>query len=264
MALVERAPGLCSAVPSIRRGEIRVFGLIVVTGRRQNAAYSESETRVGRPRRSSERGSAERLIWTSLALVVLTVMIAGVWSMRAPDAGHSDQLPVFGSLPDFSLVERSGRSLTRADLAGKVWVANFIFTTCPGICPLLSTHMAKLRRDLAGFDPPILSVSMSVDPTHDSPEVLRAYAERYQADPENWLFVTGPPDEIRRLIGEGFLLSVAERSPEEAGDSGELITHSDRFVLVDEEGRIRGYYRGTEEDVVARLKDDITRLTSRG
>jgi cytochrome oxidase Cu insertion factor (SCO1/SenC/PrrC family) len=197
-------------------------------------------------------------------LVVLIVMAAGVWSLRNGTGRKSEDLPVLGKLPDFSLIERSGRPLTRSDLAGKVWVANFIFTSCAGVCPLLSSRMATLRQSLAGIDPPVLSVSMSVDPTRDSPEVLRGYAERYKADPDDWLFVTGPPAEIRRLIGEGFLLSIAERSAEEAGDTGELITHSDRFVLVDEDSQIRGYYRGAESDELARLTEDIRRLTRRG
>jgi cytochrome oxidase Cu insertion factor (SCO1/SenC/PrrC family) len=194
-------------------------------------------------------------------LVVLIVVAAGVWSVSNGSGGRpSQELPILGRLPDFSLVERSGRTLTRSDLAGKVWVANFIFTSCQGICPLLSSRMAKLRQSLAGIDPPVLSVSMSVDPTHDTPEALREYAERYKADSNDWLFVTGPPAEIRRLIAEGFRLSVAERSPEEAGETGELITHSDRFVLVDENSQIRGYYRGAEGDVLPRLEEDIGRL----
>jgi cytochrome oxidase Cu insertion factor (SCO1/SenC/PrrC family) len=214
---------------------------------------------------SSERGGMERLIWGALGLVVLLVMVTGIWSMRGTTGvPRSEDLPILGRLPDFSLVERSGRPLTRADLAGRVWVANFIFTSCQGICPLLSSRMANLRAELADIEPPVLSVSMSVDPTRDSPEVLRGYAQRYKADPDVWLFVTGEPSDIRRLIGEGFRLSVAERSPEEAGDSGELITHSDRFVLVDGDSQIRGYYRGTESDVLSEIKGDIGRLKRRG
>ena len=228
-------------------------------------AASSPERLLGGARGSSERGSAERLIWAPLGLVVLAVMAAGVWSMRGSGTAlKSEDLPLLGRLPDFSLVERSGDPLTRADLTGKVWVANFIFTSCQGVCPLLSSRMATLRQSLAGMDPPILSVSLSVDPTRDSPAVLRAYAQRYEADPNDWLFVTGTPAEIRRLIGEGFRLSIAERSPEEAADSGELITHSDRFVLIDEDSQIRGYYRGSERDALARLKDDIDRLKRRG
>lgn len=214
---------------------------------------------------SSQSRSAERLIWGALGVVVLLVVAAGLWSVR-DNAGtaSSEDLPVLGRLPDFSLIERSGRPLTRDDLAGRLWVANFIFTSCRGVCPLLSSRMAKLRESLADIDPPVVSVSLSVDPTRDSPDVLRGYAERYGADPNDWLFATGDYAEIHRLISEGFRLSVAEQSPEEAGESGELITHSDRFVLVDEDSRIRGYYHGSESDVLAALKDDIRRLRRGG
>lgn len=228
-------------------------------------AASNSEKLLVGARRPSERGGAEWVIWGALAVVVLVVMAAGVWSMRKGTGSRaSGALPVLGKLPDFSLVERSGRPLTRADLAGRVWVANFIFTRCQGVCPLLSARMAKLRRNLAGIDPPVLSVSVTVDPTRDSPEVLREYAQRYSADPNDWLFVTGKPAEIRRLIGKGFRLSIAERSPEQAGESGDLITHSDRFVLVDGDSQIRGYYRGSESEVLAQLEEDIDRLLGRG
>lgn len=207
----------------------------------------------------------ERLIWGALGLVILVVMVAGVWSMReSAGSRESANLPVLGKLPDFSLVERSGKPLTRADLAGKVWVANFIFTHCQGVCPLLSARMAKLRRSLSDIDPRVLSVSMTVDPTRDSPEVLREYAQRYGADPNDWLFVTGRPAEIRRLIGEGFRLSIAERPPEQAGDSSDLITHSDRFVLVDGDSQIRGYYRGDDSEVLSRLDNDIRTLLRSG
>jgi cytochrome oxidase Cu insertion factor (SCO1/SenC/PrrC family) len=216
-------------------------------------------------RGASQGSSAERFIWGALGIVVLVVVAAGLWSVsEETGAPSSEDLPVLGRLPDFSLVERSGRPLTRDDLAGRVWVANFIFTSCRGVCPLLSSRMAKLRESLADIDPSVMSVSLSVDPTRDSPDVLRGYAERSGADPNDWLFATGDYAEVHRLIGEGFRLSVAEQSPEEAGESGELITHSDRFVLVDEDSQIRGYYHGSESEVLTGLKDDIRRLKRGG
>lgn len=231
-------------------------------GARTEKALSHSDALLARERGPSQRGgSTESFIWAALGLVVLVVIVAGVWSMRnATNARNTPDLPVLGKLPDFSLVERSGHPLTRADLAGHVWVANFIFTSCQGVCPLLSSRMRKLRRQLADVDPPVLSVSLSVDPTRDSPEVLRGYADRYGADPRDWLFATGEADDVRRLISDGFRLSVAERSPDQAGDSGELITHSDRFVLVDGDAQIRGYYRGTDSEVLSKLEADIARL----
>lgn len=199
-------------------------------------------------------GRAERGVWVVLTAVVVAVVAAGMWSMRQPAAPRP--FPVIAELPDFDLIERSGRHVKRSDLSGDVWVADFIFTRCSGVCPVLSTRMAMLQRALRGEGIDARLVSFSVDPVHDTPEVLREYAQRYSADADRWLFLTGARDDLHALIGEGFLLSVAERSPSEA-DTGELITHSDRFVLVDRQSRIRGYYHGTDQDALGRLVSDI-------
>jgi protein SCO1/2 len=204
---------------------------------------------------------AERVVWVGLGLVLVAVIGAGVWSLwrGAPGTGEGS-LPVLGVVPDFTLTERSGRSVSRADLDGSPWVANFVFTSCAGVCPLLSMRMAEIRRTLDAEQVRARSVSFSVDPSRDSVAVLRDYAARYDADPATWLFVTGGREPLYRLITEGFKLSVAERSPPPTGAADELITHSDRFVLVDAAGRIRGYYRGTDEDLVPRLVADLRRL----
>lgn len=204
----------------------------------------------------------ERWIWGALGAVVTAVVAAGVWSLidRQADA----DLPVLAEVPAFALTERSGRSVTEAELEGLPWVADFIFTQCSGVCPVLSSRMAGLQRALKDARIPARLVSFSVDPTRDSPEVLRGYAERFRADPQGWLFLTGDRRQLYSLVGEGFQLSVAERAPDEAEDSTDLITHSDRFVLVDSDLQIRGYYHGTDEDVVERVISDLRRLNGEG
>lgn len=205
----------------------------------------------------------ERTIWAGFAVGVLAVVVFGVISLRRSTPASSD-LPPLGALPDFALTERSGKTVTRADLAGEPWVANFIFTQCSGVCPVLSTRMGKLRKALAdnGFDN-VRSVSISVDPTHDTPQVLSAYAQQYNADADRWLFLTGPTGDLYRLISEGFRLAVAQRSAEEATRTpGELITHSDRFVLVDGSGQLRAYYHGTDSAAVEQILADLRLLTS--
>jgi protein SCO1/2 len=201
---------------------------------------------------------AERRIWAILTAVIASVVAVGIWSMF--DREERGSFPVIATLPEFSLIERSGRKISRDDLAGQVWVADFIFTHCSGVCPVLSNRMSQVQRALREEGLEARLVSISVDPARDTPEVLREYAERYAADPERWLFLTGKRDDLYDLIGEGFLLSVAERSPEEADGSGDLITHSDRFVLVDRQSRIRGYYHGTEEGTVEALVTDLAEL----
>jgi protein SCO1/2 len=207
-------------------------------------------------------GAAERLVWGGLGAVVVVVVAAGLWSLLgSATRSISAQLPVLGEVPRFVLTERSGGTVSDSDLAGEPWVADFIFTQCSGICPILSNRMAELERALRREGLAVRLVSFSVDPARDTPAVLREYADRFGADPGRWLFLTGERAALYRLIGEGFRLSVAERSAEAAADDGgELITHSDRFVLVDGSLRIRGYYHGTEPDAVERVLEDLGRL----
>src|SRR5262249_7166517 len=127
---------------------------------------------------------------------------------------------------------------------------------------LLSTHMASLRQALSDHGLAARSVSFTVDPTRDNAAILSAYADRYHADPNDWLFLTGEHDRVYRLVSEGFLLSVADRPPDGTLTPGDLVTHSDRFVLVDGTGHIRAYYRGTDDDLIPHIVRDIGALTA--
>lgn len=197
----------------------------------------------------------ERAIWAVLVLVLAGVVALGVRELKRGPRGP--ELPVLGTVPAFSLVERSGRVVTAGELGGAPWVADFIFTRCAGICPVLSTGFARLQDRLPART---RLVSFSVDPVHDTPEVLRLYADGYGARPDRWLFLTGERDSLHRLIRDGFKLSVAEAEPGANLPAGELITHSDRWVLVDSELRVRAYYHGTEPDAADRLLADLAGL----
>jgi protein SCO1/2 len=164
-------------------------------------------------------------------------------------AAIREALPVLSQVPDFDLVERSERPLRAADLRGKIWVADFMFTYCAGPCPIMSSRMAQLQREIADLKDVVL-VSFSVDPERDTPAVLREYAERYGADPARWLFATGDKRTIDMLAVEGFKVGSVENP----------IYHSTRFILVDREGRIRGYYDSEEPEAVPRLAADIRAL----
>jgi len=134
----------------------------------------------------------------------------------SPSQGALEALAVYGRIPDFALIERSGRQITLADLRGKVWIVYFFYTECPDTCPLQSTRMAWLQDELAP-EPDVRLVSISVDPEHDTPEVLVEYAARYGADPDRWLFLTGPKDAIYRLAIDGFHLGIVERGEQAEG-----------------------------------------------
>lgn len=207
--------------------------------------------------------TASRLVWAGLVGVLAVVSGAGLMSLskRPPQSASALQgLQVLGQVPDFQLTERSGADVGLADLRGKVWVADFIFTRCAGTCPLLTSRLARLQEKLGvEGDPDLRLVSFSVDPSHDTPQILAKYADSHGASASGWLFLTGPHDALYDLIKDGFRLSVAERDGPDA-DPNEMITHSDRFVLVDRQGRIRGYYHGTEDESVSRLVDDVAQL----
>jgi protein SCO1/2 len=156
------------------------------------------------------------LLWSMLGIVLVGVVGIGVWSLvwDAPikqlssglSAAH---LPVYGAVPDFALIDQNGHPVGKSDLDGKVWIASFLFTNCPDECPLLTAEMARLQSDTAHIAD-LRLVSISVDPDRDTPAVLSQYAERFNANPGRWLFLTGDKRAIYRLAREGFRLGIVD------------------------------------------------------
>ncbi len=165
----------------------------------------------------------------------------------------------FGKVPDFSLIERSGRQVTLTDLKGKIWIANFIYTNCPDTCPIQSAQMKELQAEFMD-EKDLRLVSITVDPKRDTPKVLSEYANRFGAKPERWFFLTGEREVIYRLAQEGFRLGAAEIPHEKRPVSGATHTHSPRFVLIDRNSEIRGYYVSTDADAMRRLRRDMEKL----
>ena len=161
------------------------------------------------------------------------------------------------TLPAFQFVERSGRAVTNADFAGRVWIASAIFTRCPLSCPRISSVMKGLQGKLEGTN--VLLVSLSVDPEHDTPAVLSDYARRFDANPGRWWFLTGPKHATHELIRKGFLLPVQESSPDEIAAGAEAVGHSDRLVLV-EGDKTLGVYDSNDPDEIADLIARARRL----
>lgn len=189
-------------------------------------------------------------------LILIPLVTAGLlfWlrQVQVQRLTHRD-LPSYGMVPPFEFVNQNAQPFGSAQLAGKIWIADFIFTGCPGPCPMISTRMSELQRPLEKTD--ILLVSFSVDPANDTPEVLRAYAEKLHAQPNRWDFLTGPTDAIYALTRDGFKLAVSDGS-EETG----IPVHSTRVVLVDRHGVIRGYYDALAPDAVTKLSADANHL----
>lgn len=159
----------------------------------------------------------------------------------------------YGSVPSFQLTNQNGQPFGSAQLNGKIWIADFIFTTCRGPCPIISARLSELQKPLEQTD--VHLVSFTVDPAKDTPEVLRDYADKLQARTGRWDFLTGPESTIYNLSRNGFKLAVAD-GREETGTP----VHSTRVVLVDRHGEIRGYYDAIEADAMTKLLADTNHL----
>jgi protein SCO1/2 len=161
-----------------------------------------------------------------------------------------EPLPVWAELPEFSLSDQDAETYGTEQLRGQVWVADFVFTSCPSRCPLLTRRMEKVQREIVSRGwPDVRLVSISVDPETDSPAALTEYANHHGANAELWRFLTGPREQIWQLSVDGFKLPVAESQDSGLGP----ILHSNKFVLTDRQGRIRGYYDALEEEDWNRL-----------
>jgi protein SCO1/2 len=187
-------------------------------------------------------------VWLKLAP---TVMFRN--SFERPLEGLTEH----GLVPEFSLIDSNGKTIRMADLRGKIWIADFIYTTCTDTCPLQTAEMAKLQeRWINEHD--LKLVSFSVDPERDTPQALSDYAKRFKADANSWLFLTGGKEQIAALVQNGFRLA-AMPAPGVGSDGG-VILHSPRFVLVDKGTMIRGYYDSRDATALERLKRDVTSL----
>ncbi len=195
------------------------------------------------------------VLWGGLVLVLAGVFF--LWALTwktGPDAVAAAPLPIGPAIPDFKLTERSGRTVSRADLMGKVWIADFIFTRCSGPCPQLSGKMQRMQADFAD-QPDVKLVSFTLDPKNDTTSVLQDYAKRFHAQPDQWWFLTSNDEnEMLSLVQKGFFQTVIP-----ASGASEMI-HSEYFVLIDRAGRIRAAYPGLDDDTKPRLVADVANL----
>ncbi len=198
-----------------------------------------------------KRGTA----W-KVTLVLIPLLTAGIlfWLRQLQVNALSNRpLPSYGTVPGFELTNQDAQPFGSQQLSGKIWIADFIFTSCPGPCPIISTRMSELQKPLAKSG--VHLVSFSVDPEKDTPEVLRVYADKLRKEPLRWDFLTGPIAAITSLSRDGFKLALAEGEQPESGP-----IHSTRFVLVDRRGTIRGYYDALAPDGVTKLLADTNHL----
>ena len=158
-------------------------------------------------------------------------------------------LPDYGKVPAFHMTDSTGRPFSSSELAGKVWVVDFIYANCPAACPMMSSKMHTVAEKLKG-QPDVRIVSISVDPERDTPPVLNEFAKRYGGPTERWTFLTGSPENVHLLAYTTF----------HVGDVLGKIEHSTKFMLIDKEGKIRGYYSSTDEEGIPAMLKDLSVL----
>ncbi|MDQ6623433.1 MAG: SCO family protein [Verrucomicrobiota bacterium] len=195
------------------------------------------------------------IAWYATLILIPVLTAAFLFWLRQAQVREAGRRTIqdYGQVPAFQLTNQDGQPFGSAQLQGKIWIADFIFTSCPGPCPMISSRVAEMQRPLENSD--VHLVSFTVDPETDTPAVLRDYAARLHARAGRWDFLTGPANEIYDLTRNGFKLAVAP-----SGDTEGVPVHSTRAVLVDRHDTIRGYYDMTAPDAVTTLLADTSRL----
>jgi protein SCO1/2 len=194
--------------------------------------------------------------------IVILALFAWTWfSHPEPPNTSASALRKYAVVPPFWLTERSGRNITNHDLSGKIWVADFIFTTCPGPCPLVTAGMAQIQ-EAVQHDPRVQLVTFTVDPADDTPAVLSAYADKFDADHYRWWFLTGQEKPLYDLIQNGFYQVVQDNHGQQLQPGEYVVTHSTKLVLVDGNGVIRGFFDGVDPDGRSQLLSAIQALES--
>ena len=197
--------------------------------------------------------SGKALAWKATLILIPLLTAAALFFVRQVEVARLARhaLPNDGVVPPFQLIDQNGNAFGSQQLLGKIWIADFIYTACPGPCPMISSRMSETQKPLRDTD--VKLVSFTVDPQHDTPAVLHSYADKLNARPERWKFLSGDKETIFRLIRDGFKLTTME-----GGANGPI--HSTRLVLVDRSGMIRGYYDATDADAITRLLADTHHL----
>ncbi len=205
-------------------------------------------------------------------IVLLSILALAFWQCNSPKNGGEESLPKMGNwhveesgpnagdtvyhqIADFTFINQDGDSISNSDVAGKVYVADFFFTTCPTICPIMKKEMLRVY-EAYGDNPDFKILSHSIDPTHDTQEVLQDYAQKLGIeDASTWHFLTGDQEKIFEMGQTSYLTTAMSDQAEPGG-----FLHSGAFLLIDQEGHIRGVYDGTKADQVDELIADIPRI----
>ena len=196
-------------------------------------------------------GRMRRLGWAGAFLGFVLAVAMGYSMWQASLRRDVERLPVIRAVPEFSLTDQNGQTVTNDDLRGRIWIADFIFTRCKGPCPLMTARMLEMQRALTKT-PEVKLVSVTVDPEYDTPEVLKASAEANHADPDRWKFLTGDKAVIEKLVTEGFMQHLAE-------ENGEPV-HGTMFLIVDGNGMVRSARMLEDPELIPKILTDTGNL----
>ncbi len=199
--------------------------------------------------------SLEWITWAVLfgATAIIAVVFVRERQARGPLPGF------FGQVPAFQLTNQLGAAVGSEELRGKVWLADTIFTRCPSLCPTLSSHFRELQHEFVA-EKDFHLVSLTADTEYDTTEVLRKHGEKYAADPARWWFLTGAKSDVQELGVNGLKFLMMDNAETNRVDPNDLFLHGPYFVLVDRQGRIRGWFDGSLPEKKDELRAAIRRV----
>jgi protein SCO1 len=198
-----------------------------------------------------------RVLWLGFGLLLAFLGLAYLLSVAELKQTHNKPLPVIGAVADFTLTNQDGRVITLADLTNHVWVADIIFTRCAASCPVMSSQMKSLQEALPAGSPAKL-VTLTCDPDYDTPPIMKKYGERYSADFQRWMFLTGTARELANLATSSLKLGVTPVPPKERTEPTDFFIHSTIFVVVDRHAQLRGVFQTEGQGVDwAKIKPQI-------
>lgn len=200
---------------------------------------------------TNSRSKIQYAVWGALGIV-----IAGIFVAFAVSKLNTKPLPVYTSIPQFTLTNQNNASVTLDSFRGKIWLADVIFTRCPSQCVRMSSHMKELQAKLPSD---VQLVSLTTDPTYDTPEKLKKYSGDFSKS-DNWTFLTGDKRVINTVAVDGLKLAVEETPPGERENPNDLFIHSTKFVLVDRVGRVRGYFDGDNPESTSEIVSAVKTL----
>jgi protein SCO1 len=195
--------------------------------------------------------AARRFPWTvgvGLLLLILSLALAFLLAKAQSRVSRHQPLPVLETIADFSLTNQNNAAVSLADLRGRVWIADIIFTTCPGPCLRMTRQMKEIQDALPPENKTKL-VSLTTNPDYDTPEILKTYALHNGADTNRWMFLTGTKKQLNNLAVDSMKLSTVEKKPEERVTPEDLWVHSTIFVVIDKHAQLRGIYQTGGDDV---------------